>query len=653
MKTLLSLVLILSLFCSTVIAQPYFKNYDWEVQPNYDIEQFTNEHMTSVSENLITEFFFEEDALVEYYLEHKAYFLNSDDSIEDFNKIYLPFSSDSQLEITKARVINKDGKIINLDASKILTAKDDETERVYKYFAFEGIEKGSIIEYFYVVKQSPNYRGKLVRLQSDYLRNNLSFMIYAPKNLIFKFKSFNGLPEVVKDTLATEKNLWRLDALNIPKLELEEFVAYNADKMAISYALDENTASNTKGITSYATVAQNVYNFYNESLSKKTLSTLNKFMKDLRLDKNADLDQQIRRLENHLKTTIYVADISNDKLSDLDEILANKVASNTGVIKLYCAILNALDINFQIVFTTERNEMRFDKTFEANNFLQEVLLYFPKTDNYLSPNDNSSRYGFPPAYTTDNYGLFVKEVIVGDFKSAIAKVNYINPVPAQQTKDVIEIEVNFNPDDFSEVDITLKESLHGYYAMSLHPYMNLIPDEDKSNILKSFAQRIDENAVILSSSFENEDPNLFGVQPLIFNATLKSLDYIEKAGNKYLFKVGNLIGQQIEMYQEKERILPVENEFQREYERSITINLPDNFKIANPDDINIQYAYDVEGSNTLNFHSFYELDGNVLTITANEHYRINRIPKEDYEKYRTVINSAADFNKIVLVLEPK
>ncbi|WP_374958832.1 hypothetical protein [Gilvibacter sp.] len=52
------------------------------------------------------------------------------------------------------------------------------------------------------------------------------------------------------------------------------------------------------------------------------------------------------------------------------------------------------------------------------------------------------------------------------------------------------------------------------------------------------------------------------------------------------------------------------------------------------------------------FRSSYELDGNILRIKADEYYRVNIMKKELFEEFRTVINSAADFNKVVLILEP-
>jgi len=109
----------------------------------------------------------------------------------------------------------------------------------------------------------------------------------------------------------------------------------------------------------------------------------------------------------------------------------------------------------------------------------------------------------------------------------------------------------------------------------------------------------------------------------------------------------------MQMYQEKERVLPLEQEFHRSYFRTINIKIPEGYKITNLEDINIDNSYSKEGEELFSFKSFYEIQGDVLKITADEHYRENIIPVTLYEAYRTVINSAADFNKIVLLLERK
>ncbi len=50
------------------------------------------------------------------------------------------------------------------------------------------------------------------------------------------------------------------------------------------------------------------------------------------------------------------------------------------------------------------------------------------------------------------------------------------------------------------------------------------------------------------------------------------------------------------------------------------------------------------------FESTYSLKKNILKIQVDEGYENIYHPKEDFEAFRKVINAAADWNKIVLVL---
>ena len=48
-----------------------------------------------------------------------------------------------------------------------------------------------------------------------------------------------------------------------------------------------------------------------------------------------------------------------------DNIIEDKVASESGIVKLYIALFNELNIKHQMVFTCSREFMRFDKDFEV------------------------------------------------------------------------------------------------------------------------------------------------------------------------------------------------------------------------------------------------------------------------------------------------
>ena len=643
------------MFTHLLVAQnePFFKSYDWDENPVYNINDNNNEDIIAVKEKILTEFYFQGDeGLVEYFLEHRILWLNSDESIEDYNKVYLPYSSSSNLEVNKGRVITKDGNVIELDDSKILTAQNDETGKEYKFFAFEGIEKGSFIEYYYVVKRLPQYKGNRINVQSYYSKKNVEFDVYAPKNLIFKFKSYNGIPFVNKDSLSTLKLHWQMKTNNVKSIEDEDTSAYQASKGYIIYKLDSNTANEKKEISSYGKVAQNIYSYYYPEYDKRTKTLINEFIAEVDLNSDEIEENTIRQLESFIKTNVYISEANSDDLKDLDEVLDKKISNETGVIKLYTALFSELNIKHEIVITCDRQKMKFDKNFEANNFLTDFLIYFPRTKSYLSPTEIDSRYGFPPAYLTDNYGLFIKEVKIGDYKSGVGKIKYIKAVIANETVDKMVIDVEFEEGNLSNNLINLDRSFSGYYALDIQPFIHLVKEDDKTQFIESFAKNLNEEVEILDKKMLNGDPSLFGIKPLQIIVNFSSEAFIEKAGKRYLFKVGELIGRQMELYQEKERVLPVESEYNRSYFRTININIPKGYKIANLDDININNVYLKDNKELLSFKSFYKINDNVLKITADEHYRINIIETSEYNAYRTVINSAADFNKLTLILEP-
>ena len=297
--------------------------------------------------------------------------------------------------------------------------------------------------------------------------------------------------------------------------------------------------------------------------------------------------------------------------------------------------------------------MKFDTEFEATNFLTDFLLYFPKSKKYLSPNASGTRFGFPMPYMMDNYGLFMKEVVIGDFKSAVGKIKYIEPVKAEEIVDVMKVTIDFNTENLTENIVNFDRAFSGYYAMNIQPFMHLIQGEKRDELVDNFIENITKELEIQSRKIVNDDSELFGLKPLQFIVDFTTEAFVEKAGRKYLFKLGDLIGQQVQLYQEKERVLPLEEQFHRSYFRTLTINIPEGYKITNLDDINIDNSYVKNDKELFSFKSSYQLEGNTLTVAADEHYRENIVTVPMYEEYRTVINSAADFNKIVLLLEPK
>ncbi len=650
MKPINSFILFLFI-TSTSFAQtvPFFKSYNWELNPKYTIES-SDKDMIAIKDKVVTEFIFENQNLIEYYLEHKILWLNSDDRIEEYTKVYLPSANDASQVVINVRIIKKTGEIIVLDKSRILGSENEKTGIKFNYFSIDAIEKGSIIEYYYVAKRRPKLQGAMVDIESDYDKQTLEFDLYAPSNLSFSFKSFNLETTVKKIENITEKTHWKFSAKDVKAVNKEDKAPYNASIGFIMYKLHENTANNAI-ITSYYNVAQNLFDFYYSTYSELEKKLIHKFAKNFKFDEDLKDENKARIIDLFIKENIYISENDSENLTN---VLKTKTANETGVIKLYIALFEKFNVTHEMVLTSNRLLLKFDKDFEATNFLQEFLFYFPASKKYLSPSKFGTRFGFPPPYFMNNFGLFITGYDINGKRKAFSEVKFIEGIPASLSSDEMLIEVNFNTKDLTKNTIALERKLNGYYAMNLHPFMNLIqPNRINEVIDQYFVQNSDKNAKVLKREFINEDPSLFGVKPFVVKFNISSEYFVEKTGDKYLFKLGDLIGPQMEMQQEKKRILPLEAEFNRSYYRTIKIHIPEGYQISNLEDIIIKNSYATKDKELFIFDSYYTLEGDVLTVTADEHYRETFVAPEIFEAYRTVINSAADFNKVTLILEPK
>ena len=655
MKTILTLTFLfisLSFFAQDPppeVLTPIVMDYNWVENPAYHVNASDTNELIAVKDKKIIEYFFEKEGLVEYVVKHKVLWLNSDQAIEDNNKIYLPYSASSKLVINKARVITKEGKVIELSEDKILTAKDEETGEVYKYFTFEGVEKGSFVEYLYTLKKTPSYKGKKIDLQTTTPRFNISFDLYAPNNLIFAFKSYNGLPDVTKDTIIEDRRHWSVKVDSMPALISESQCAYSAQKQFLIYKLDRNTYSNTRDISSYANVSEDAYEFIYLSTSKAGNKKIKKILKEIDIDESWSDDKKIRAVEDYVKKTVFEIEGSNPKFSDVEFIVDNHFADEIGFMRLYTGIFKELGIKTQLVLTTDRFLLKFDKDFEAYNFLMEYLIYFPSTKSLMSPTNIGSRLNFPPTELINNYGLFIKEVTLGDFTTGIGKIRFIKANDYKKNFDEIIIDVKFDEEDLIKTELNIKRTSAGYYAMNIQPYLDIVDDEVRTELIESEVKYFDEDMEIIEINSENATPEDFGIHPMIVEAKVSSEAFMEKAGNKYLFNVGGLIGPQAEMYHEKKRILPLESQFGRNYHRVITFTIPEGYAISNLDELNIEKSKEENGETLYSFKSSYTVDGNKVTVTCDEFYAVLVVAPEDFVAYTEVMNSAADFNKVNLV----
>jgi hypothetical protein len=271
----------------------------------------------------------------------------------------------------------------------------------------------------------------------------------------------------------------------------------------------------------------------------------------------------------------------------------------------------------------------------------------------MSPSKITSRLGLPPPELTGHHGLFVREVALNEFRTGVGRVEFIEPAPYDKSYDNILVKVSFDAKDLTKTELLIERETGGYYAAFLQPILHLANEKARDELIDEHIRFLNKNMQILSKEVHNDDAESYGIRPFRVITKVKTDAFVEKAGGKFLFKLGELIGPQVEMYQERERKLPVESQFNRGYARKIVVEIPAGYRIHNLEGIDIHNAYATGGDTLFLFHSAHALEGSRLTVTADEYYKVMDVELPLFEQYRTVINSAADFNKVTLLIEPE
>ena len=630
--------------------------YSWEVKPvRHKLTASEEaENTVRIKDVRILEYAYNDAGALEMlHVIHKIIRVNNDAAVNDNNKVYISMYGVIDVVKLHVRSINKGGKVTELNKDNIKEIDNVEKNQGYKIFAIEGVEVGSEIEYVYILKCKPEYYGREY-MQFENLNKDITFKIICPENLFFETKSFNGFPEM-KDTTYNEKNYLTVSNALAPVL-LEEMFANNArNRMRVEYRLSYNKYSNSgkSRLFTYAEVAKNIYANTHPVDTKSDKAVL-KLISTMGLASLNSSEEKIKAIEKYVKNNFVLVETNASEFSTLPYVLKGKQASETGIVILYNKIFELAKIKYELVVTSDRMVLPFDQSFDSWDYLKNYAYYFPDTEKFLAPSEVGMRYPMISSGWLDNYGLFIKPVVIGEIRSGVSEVKYIPENSYKETYDNLDVTLTFKLEE-DKVLIDLSRSLGGYSGNYIVEFYDLISDEDKNKVLKELAEGTIEDAQMISGDAKSTDRNnCTFFTPVVLDFKMESTSLLESAGEKFIFNVGKVIGEQSQLYQEKERKQPVECDYNRAYVRKIVINIPEGYTFANLNKLNIsQEMKNSNGIVSCKFHSEYKIEGNKIIITINEFYSQIHYPLSEFEQYRSVVNAAADFNKVAILLQKK
>ncbi|GAA4048661.1 hypothetical protein GCM10022409_38930 [Hymenobacter glaciei] len=585
--------------------------------------------------------------------EHRIVRVNTSDGIENYNKIVVPVLASGVPVDIKARTISPRGEVREVKATDMKELKDQEGGRGFRVFAVDGVEKGSEIEYFYTRERNVNHFGSEV-LQSDTPAHDVTFELISPQALTFEARVYHG-PAMTPDTTMADRRALRLHLDNVAGLRNEAFANVKAQRMRVEYKLAYMANKGQVRQFTWADASQFVYRSVH-NLTKDEAKAVTKVLTASKLTtvpvRVLPLAERIRAAENYVKLNFNLEEGAS---GNLEQVVATHNAPEAGFSHLLAALYRAMEIEFEVVVTSSREAVPFDGTFDTWNYLDHFAFYFPATGLYMAPGRPDYRYGMLPADWTGGTGLFIKGIKLGNTESAVGKVKDIPALGADKSSQDIDATVTF-ASDLSNSTIRLRQTLAGYPAAEIQPFWSMIPEAKRTELLQGMQKSVVPDATNFQKlEVRNVERDISPLdKPFIVEGQMESSALLDKAGPRYLFKIGTLLGPQTELYQKEERQFDVENDNNHSFLRTIRFDVPAGYSVRNLQDLNVDVKAGADAAKPdFDFRSSYVQNGQTITVTVAENYRQLRWPKSDFEAFRAVVNAAANWNKVVLVLDKK
>lgn len=646
---------IIALFISgSVFGQDFeYENYQWDSIPffSYNLNNYKEYEAYGLKTKYLLEHKYDKKTgeLFTYVTTHRKYLVISSDALDNFNKIYISLNDVKELIDIKARFISSDNKVTYVDKKNIKEIKNKESEESgFQQFAIEGASTPGIIEYYYIVKKEPQISGRYW-MQSAIPSYNVEFEVYSPSNLELLIKGYNGF-KTPKDTLLEDKEKWhyytKMDS--IPAMPKEQYALNDANKQRVEYTIAYNYSKNRTRIKSLDEACHTYYAYIYDEENNFSKS-LKKVLKEINV-KGLTEEQSVRKIEDWVKTNIGIVEGGKINARDMDLTIKNKYTTEMGLLILLANLYQIAEIPMDLVVTCDRNDRNFDAEYNGWNFLDNFLFYFPNIKKFMEPSDYAYRLGYYSTKYFGNSGVFMTTIKVDNLTSFKYKSKIITPPDYSLNGDSMYVSASLN-DDLSSVNTTFKKTLMGQEATALQPYYRLMDSDKKSKIAKIFSS-LNDVITFDTYSVKNDGAADLLVKPFIIEGK-GTAPLVEQAGNKYIVKLGQLIGPQSELYNTKKRTQPVDVQTVHYYYRKIVFEIPEGYKISDINSMNINVVLNDAGVPSTGFISKGTLEGNTFVVEISEFYKKLSYPIEMYESFRAVINAAADFNKRSIVLEKK
>lgn len=558
------------------------------------------------------------------------------------NEIIISKINNSEIVDVRSKIISED-TIVSYGFSEMKKMiNDSESNENYDFYRIPNIKDGDIVEVMYTVKKEFNFNGNKI-IEESYPILSSKFILIE-NDFKSNIKIYNSNISSVKDTVFDGKKSKLVSFKNLNSTANEQYATPIANKIKISYQCYENK-DDVSQIEYWENLVQNVSElFFPKTINQKAKEILKEIKYGyVKIPWNET--KIANAIDEYIKINFTISDEDDPKLNDIEFILNNKISNDFSIIQVYTSLFKEANIEYEVAITCNRYFLKFDPELFDPNQLREFLIYLPNQEKYITPNRIEYRVSEAPEDLLGNYGIFIDK-----------NLDYYFSEVTQFDKDFSQIKKNIKVNiskNLKKIKINESRSFSGYWAITNRNYVYLSENEKTDFLIDFFTINGLNNKKVNKYEIRNFDisNNSFN-NPLLINSTLTTSDLVEKKEGLIYLKIGKVIGQQSNLFEEKERINPIEINFPNSYDYNIKVNIPRGYRIVDFSELNKSKEYiSVDGNSTAKFQSKVTVNGDKLSINIKEYYKELRYNKKRYQEFREIINAAAKFYDSTILLE--
>ncbi len=637
-----SIVIALLLICFTSSFSQSFHKIDWDERTFTKINDTKNDLLGLFSNHYVeyvnSEF---SDRAFIYETLHLKTKVNK--MINDGSTDEIIISKINVLEILdiKARIIKNDSIVI-YDFPTMKKFKSEDSNNNFDYYKIPNVGEKDIVEVIHTVKKDFNFNGNKTIEKPYPILSSVFFLI--ENDFKSNIKIYNSPNSTIIDTLFVGKKSKFIKFDNLKGTVNEQYATPIANKIKVSYQCytkDENISQ----IEYWDNLIKNVEELFFPKIVNQMAAEI---IQEIKNSQPTITDNELvfaNEIDEYVKNNFVISSEDNQDLNNIDYIFKNKTSNDFSIIQVYTNLLKQAKIDYEVAISCNRYFLKFDPNFFDPNQLREFVIYLPEYEKYISPNRIEYRVSEAPDDLLGNYGVFIEKSLEYYF----SEITHSDKSFSTIKKD-IKISI---PRNLKKLKIQESRSFTGYWAIMNRNYIYLSENEKTDFLVDYFTINGLENKKVNNYLIENFNlSDNHNNTPLLINSSLTTTDLIQQKDGKLKLNIGKVIGLQSNLFNENDRINPIEINFPNSYHYKIQIDLPKGLKLIDYTELNRSNQYvSVDGTLSAEFNSKVRLIDNKIEIIVVEYYKQLKYNKARYLEFREVINAAAEFYESSMILE--